>query len=95
MLQHSDCDLYEVRKPRVRCILFLVLYLIQYIFLQADIFALGVSVYELSTADPLPAEGEEYHALRDGAIPHIENFSGPFQACQPCQVSSDSAHALV
>ncbi|KAF6266132.1 wee1 kinase-like protein [Scenedesmus sp. NREL 46B-D3] len=33
---------------------------------KADIFALGLTLYELSTGKPLPSNGTRYHQLRDG-----------------------------
>jgi hypothetical protein len=42
-------------------------------------FALGVSMYELASLNPLPANGDEYHALRDGAAPRLVGISQPLQ----------------
>jgi hypothetical protein len=42
-------------------------------------FALGVSMYELASPDPLPANGDAYHALRDGAAPRLVGISQPLQ----------------
>jgi wee1-like protein kinase len=35
---------------------------------KADIFALGVSIYELLLRRPLPGSGPEWHAIRDGHL---------------------------
>ncbi|CAM9417775.1 unnamed protein product [Chrysoparadoxa australica] len=36
---------------------------------KADIFSLGATLYEMLTRQPLPPNGPEWHALRDGDIP--------------------------
>lgn len=36
---------------------------------KADIFSLGISIWELASEQPLPSEGDAYHALRDGSAP--------------------------
>eukprot|EP00667_Euglena_gracilis_P004149 EG_transcript_4169 len=33
---------------------------------EADVFSLGASVYELARGQPLPSQGDEWHAVRDG-----------------------------
>jgi wee1-like protein kinase len=38
---------------------------------KADVFALGASAYEAASAEPLPAQGEAYHALRAGRVPPL------------------------
>jgi hypothetical protein len=35
----------------------------------SDIFALGMTLFELASSSPLPAEGDEYHALRQQPLP--------------------------
>jgi serine/threonine protein kinase len=35
----------------------------------ADIFSLGLSLYELASSEPLPAQGEGYARLRRGDVP--------------------------
>jgi len=42
---------------------------------KADIFALGISVYELASGKELPKNGEYWHTLRDGKAPHIPHCS--------------------
>ena len=39
---------------------------------KADIFSLGASVLECMLGERLEAEGEEWHKLRDGILPHDE-----------------------
>jgi serine/threonine protein kinase len=39
-----------------------------------DVFALGISVYELLTQQPLPTQGEEWHDLRNGKLVLLERF---------------------
>jgi len=44
---------------------------------KCDIFSLGATTYELILATPLPANGPEWHALRDGPRPSLyEALSG-------------------
>lgn len=38
---------------------------------KSDIFALGMSMYELASQAPLPTTGDAYHAMRDGNIPPL------------------------
>eukprot|EP00759_Apiculatamorpha_spiralis_P050575 PhF_6_TR4827/c0_g1_i1/m.6703/K06632/WEE1; wee1-like protein kinase len=44
-------------------------------FKSADIFALGISIYELMSGKPLPKSGAEYHALRGGSPPLCSQYS--------------------
>lgn len=41
----------------------------------ADVFSLGISVFELSTGMPLPESGDEYAALRRGEVPIMTGYS--------------------
>lgn len=38
---------------------------------KADIFALGLTILESAGVGPLPKNGEEWHAIRRGELPHI------------------------
>ncbi|RXG56527.1 Wee1-like protein kinase 1-B [Armadillidium vulgare] len=45
---------------------------------KADIFALGLTIYECTTGRPLPLNGVEWHSLRDGTFENL-NLSTDFQ----------------
>ncbi len=47
---------------------------------RADVFALGASGYELARGAPLPKEGAEYAALRQGRLQLLPGVSAPLQA---------------
>lgn len=38
---------------------------------KGDIFALGMSMYELASGSPIPSTGDAYHAMRDGQVPRL------------------------
>lgn len=42
---------------------------------KADIFALGITVYEASSGTPLPKNGQLWHDLREGRVPYLPNIS--------------------
>eukprot|EP00050_Salpingoeca_kvevrii_P017737 m.67810 g.67810 ORF g.67810 m.67810 type:complete len:628 (-) comp7695_c1_seq1:638-2521(-) len=42
---------------------------------KADIFALGISIYEAATNEVLPKNGPRWHLLRDGQPPKLERYS--------------------
>lgn len=42
--------------------------------MKVDIFSLGMTAYEAISALRLPSDGPEWHFLRDGFVPDIENF---------------------
>ena len=46
---------------------------------KADIFALGITLYELGTGTDLPEHGDAYQALRDGRLGPMPSLSEPFQ----------------
>ncbi len=46
---------------------------------RADVFALGVSAYELARGEPLPREGDAYAALRQGEVPDVPGLPEALQ----------------
>ena len=44
----------------------------------ADIFSLGLTVYELARGEELPSTGELFRALRDGKMPPLKGYSAQF-----------------
>jgi len=47
---------------------------------SVDVFALGISILELSTRAPLPASGDKWHALRRNGAPRLPAASDAFDA---------------
>ncbi|KAH8083855.1 protein kinase [Aureococcus anophagefferens] len=47
---------------------------------SVDVFALGISILELSTRQPLPASGDKWHALRRNGAPRLPAASDAFDA---------------
>lgn len=47
---------------------------------KGDIFALGLSIYELASGAPLPKNGELWQQLRTGHVPLLEGYSKEFNA---------------
>lgn len=47
---------------------------------SADIFALGLSIYELARQTELPKDGDEYTLLRNDDIAPIEGYSDGFNS---------------
>jgi wee1-like protein kinase len=47
-------------------------------FIQADIFSLGASVYELARQCELQSGGQKWHDLRDGHLEPLPNYSDEF-----------------
>ncbi|XP_059616749.1 wee1-like protein kinase [Phlebotomus argentipes] len=45
---------------------------------KADIFSLGITLYEAGGGGPLPKNGPEWHRLRDGNIPELPGLSSEF-----------------
>lgn len=45
---------------------------------KADIFSLGVTLYEAGGGSPLPKNGPEWHDLREGRVPDLPNVSREF-----------------
>ncbi|XP_030376960.1 wee1-like protein kinase [Scaptodrosophila lebanonensis] len=45
---------------------------------KADIFSLGITLYEVAGGGPLPKNGPEWHKLRNGEVPVIASLSKDF-----------------
>lgn len=45
---------------------------------KADIFALGITLFEAAGGGPLPKNGTEWHMLRTGQVPRLTNLSAEF-----------------
>lgn len=45
---------------------------------KADIFALGITLYEAGGGGPLPKNGPVWHDLREGRVPDLSNISREF-----------------
>lgn len=45
---------------------------------KADIFSLGITLYEAGGGGPLPKNGPEWHNLREGRVPDLPNISREF-----------------
>lgn len=45
---------------------------------KADIFALGITLYEAGGGGPLPKNGQVWHDLREGRVPDLPNISRDF-----------------
>lgn len=46
--------------------------------IKADIFSLGITLYEAGGGGPLPKNGPEWHKLRNGEVPDLPNLSREF-----------------
>ena len=47
---------------------------------RADVFSLGMSIYELARHVPLPKNGDEWQALRAGQVPELDGYSKEFNS---------------
>ncbi|XP_063232745.1 wee1-like protein kinase [Bacillus rossius redtenbacheri] len=45
---------------------------------KADVFSLGLTIYEAGGGGPLPKNGEEWHAIRDGQLSYLRQCSREF-----------------
>lgn len=55
----------------------------------ADIFSLGLSLYELASCEPLPAQGHGYARLRSGDAPSLHSASPAFSALVASMIDPD------
>ena len=58
---------------------------------KADIFALGLTLYEAAQGHPLPLNGEEWHDIRNGNLKEIPGYSVELQALLAQMVHPDPA----
>ncbi|XP_005185899.1 wee1-like protein kinase [Musca domestica] len=56
---------------------------------KADIFALGLTLYEAAGGGPLPKNGQEWHNLRDNKVPDIPTLSREFNDLIKIMTHSD------
>ncbi|KAK3882997.1 hypothetical protein Pcinc_012650 [Petrolisthes cinctipes] len=56
---------------------------------KADIFALGLTLYEAARGEPLPLNGEEWHAIRNGELQPLPGFSIEWQMLLKQMVQTD------
>nr|CAB3267744.1 wee1-like protein kinase 1-A [Phallusia mammillata] len=47
---------------------------------KADIFALGLTIFELASGKTLPKNGPEWHIIREGHLPHLPHYSDAFNS---------------
>ncbi|XP_034666240.1 wee1-like protein kinase [Drosophila subobscura] len=45
---------------------------------SADIFSLGITLFEVANRMPLPKNGQMWHSLRDGKVPYLSTLSKEF-----------------
>ncbi|CAG0892826.1 unnamed protein product [Darwinula stevensoni] len=45
---------------------------------KADIFSLGLSIYEAASGSPLPKNGEKWQELRSGLLPYLSQYTKDF-----------------
>jgi len=60
---------------------------------QADIFSLGLSIYEAASLRVLPRnslDGQEYESLRNGSLPYLNNYSSEFNNLLRSMVEKDA-----
>eukprot|EP00123_Amoebidium_parasiticum_P014326 comp22444_c0_seq1/m.33711 comp22444_c0_seq1/g.33711 ORF comp22444_c0_seq1/g.33711 comp22444_c0_seq1/m.33711 type:complete len:524 (-) comp22444_c0_seq1:567-2138(-) len=58
---------------------------------KADIFSLGISIWELGTGTSLPLNGDQWQALREGRVPNMEQCSDQFNVLVQAMMAADAA----
>ncbi|KAG0725128.1 Wee1-like protein kinase [Chionoecetes opilio] len=58
---------------------------------KADIFALGLTLYEAARGEPLPLNGDEWHAIRNGELRPLPGYSLDLQLLLKQMVQVDPA----
>ncbi|KAH8251365.1 hypothetical protein KR032_009756 [Drosophila birchii] len=66
---------------------------------KADIFSLGITLYEVAGGGPLPKNGPDWHKLRDGEVPILSSLSKDFneliaQMMHPDPEKRPSSHSI-
>ncbi|XP_017023981.1 wee1-like protein kinase [Drosophila kikkawai] len=66
---------------------------------KADIFSLGITLYEAAGGGPLPKNGPDWHKLRDGEVPILPSLSKDFneliaQMMHPDPEKRPSSHSI-
>lgn len=56
---------------------------------KADVFALGLTIYEAARGEPLPLNGEEWHAIRNGELEPLPGYSLEMQLLLKQMVQTD------
>lgn len=67
---------------------------------KADIFALGLTIFEAGGGGPLPKNGDQWHAIRQGNLPNLDRYSQELnhllkQLVHPDPESRPSAASLI
>lgn len=58
---------------------------------KADVFALGLTIYEAVRGEPLPLNGDEWHAIRNGELAPLPGYSLELQLLLKQMVQVDPA----
>lgn len=58
---------------------------------KADVFALGLTIYEAARGEPLPLNGDEWHAIRNGELAPLPGYSLELQLLLKQMVQVDPA----
>ncbi|BFF95081.1 wee1-like protein kinase [Drosophila madeirensis] len=58
---------------------------------RADIFSLGITLFEVAGGGPLPKNGPDWHKLRDGQVPYLSTLSKDFNELIALMMHPDPA----